>query len=49
MIWFPKLEDPVWTDELEWLVSKYRMFDFQNRMFRFLLASFQRLVFGGQV
>jgi hypothetical protein len=37
-----KLEDPVWADKLQRLVSKYRMF-------RFLLASFERLVFGGHV
>jgi hypothetical protein len=49
MVQFPKLEGPVWADELQWLVSKYRMFQLQNRMFQFLLASFQRLVFGGQV
>jgi hypothetical protein len=42
MVRFPKLEGSVWVDELQGLVFKYWMF-------WFLLASFQRLVFGGQV
>jgi hypothetical protein len=37
-----KPNGPVWTDELQHLIFKYRMF-------RFLLASFQRLGFRGQV
>jgi hypothetical protein len=37
-----KPDGPIWADELQWLVSKYRMF-------QFLLTSFQRLVFWGQV
>jgi hypothetical protein len=37
-----KMDGPVWTDELQRLVFKYWMF-------QFLLASFQRLVFGRQV
>jgi hypothetical protein len=37
---FPKPEGPVWEDELQRLVFNYWMF-------RFLLVSFQRLVFGG--
>jgi hypothetical protein len=37
-----KPNGPVWTDELQHLIFKYRMF-------QFLLASFQRLVFRGQV
>jgi hypothetical protein len=42
MIQFPKPEGLVCVDELQRLVFKYRMF-------RFLLASFQQLVFWGQV
>jgi hypothetical protein len=37
-----KPDGSIWADELQRLVLKYRMF-------QFLLASFQRLVFGGQV
>jgi hypothetical protein len=37
-----KPDGPVWTDEHQRLVSKYWMF-------QFLLASFQRLVFWGQI
>jgi hypothetical protein len=42
MVQFPNPEGPVWTDELQRLVVKYRMF-------LFLLASLQRLVFEEQV
>jgi hypothetical protein len=49
MVWFLKPNGLVWADELQRLVFKYRMFwfsnigcsGFQNRMFQFLLASFQ--------
>jgi hypothetical protein len=40
MVRFSKPKASIWADELQRLVSKYRMF-------RFLLASFQQLVFGG--
>jgi hypothetical protein len=42
MVRFPKPEGLAWANELQRLVFKYRVF-------RFLLASFQWLVFGGQV
>jgi hypothetical protein len=42
MVQFSKSEGPVWADELQRLVFEYRMF-------RFLLASFQWLVFSRQV
>jgi hypothetical protein len=41
MVQFPKLKGLVWADELQRLVFKYRMF-------QFLLASFKRLVWGGE-
>jgi hypothetical protein len=30
MVWFPKPEGPIWTDELQQLVFKYRMFRFSK-------------------
>jgi hypothetical protein len=38
MVRFPKPEGPIWENRLQWLVFKYRIF-------QFLLASFQWLVF----
>jgi hypothetical protein len=51
MVRFPKPEGPVWADELQLLVLKYWMFRFTKLdvLIFFFLASFQRLVFGGQV
>jgi hypothetical protein len=49
MVRFPKSDGPIWADELQRLIFKYRMFQFPIPEVWFLLTSFQRLVFRGQV
>jgi hypothetical protein len=49
MVRFPKSEGPVCSDELQRLVFKYRLFWFSKLDVLVLLASFQWLVFEGQV